>query len=171
MLKRIGQRCVSHGQQVLCAAQNLTQSSRVHTAKEEACGRQSSSSSTPISEEQNLGTRMRGVLRKWPAPVTVITAASSDPYSDMQPHSGSGSSQQTNVSMARHTKKSNALVRGMTCGSFTSISLQPPLVAFNVHSQSHMASMVHGSGTFAVHFLGRSASRLNATGIPVLLRL
>lgn len=43
--------------------------------------------------------------------------------------------------------------KGMTCQSFTSVSLDPPLVAFLPTKQSRAGAAIQGSGTFCVNFL------------------
>lgn len=42
---------------------------------------------------------------------------------------------------------------GTTVNSFTSVSLEPPLVLFCLHNDSRLRPMVEGCGTFAVNFL------------------
>ena len=43
---------------------------------------------------------------------------------------------------------------GTTVNSFTSVSLEPPLVLFCLHRDSRLHEVLHESGTFAVNFLG-----------------
>jgi 3-hydroxy-9,10-secoandrosta-1,3,5(10)-triene-9,17-dione monooxygenase reductase component len=65
----------------------------------------------------------RQVMRRVPSPVTVVTAA-------------------TPVEM-----------RGITIGSFTSVSLNPPLISFNVSHKSRMHAVLLEVERFAVHLL------------------
>jgi 3-hydroxy-9,10-secoandrosta-1,3,5(10)-triene-9,17-dione monooxygenase reductase component len=50
---------------------------------------------------------------------------------------------------------------GMTCQSFTSVSLDPPLVAFLPTAQSRAFAAVRRSGTFAVNFLAAGQEDLS----------
>lgn len=45
-------------------------------------------------------------------------------------------------------------VRGATIGSFTSVSLTPPLISFNVALDSQMYPVIASTERFAVHILG-----------------
>lgn len=81
----------------------------------------------PVQEGEAEGFRgemLRAVMRRVASPVTVVTTVDGG-----EP-------------------------RGATIGSFTSVSLDPPLVSFNVqkHSQLH-AALVHAD-RFAIHLLG-----------------
>ncbi len=109
---------------------------------------------------QPLGEALRQVMRQVPSPVTVVTATA------------------------------NGEMRGITIGSFTSVSLEPPLVSFNVARQARMHPLLLQARHFAVHILGAHqvalsqrfaepgrqgaeqfdglAYRLNAEGTPVL---
>jgi len=69
-------------------------------------------------------------MQRVPAPVTVVTAA--------------GPSE----------------ARGATIGSFTSVSLDPPLVSFNVEKDSQMHDVLAETGHFAVHLLSDEQSEL-----------
>ena len=66
---------------------------------------------------------LRGFMRRVPAPVTVVTAVVN----------GEG--------------------RGMTVGSFTSVSLDPLLVSFNVGKESLMHDVIMNAESLAVHIL------------------
>lgn len=77
------------------------------------------------------GADLREVMRRVPTPVTVVTAA--------------GPSQ----------------ARGITIGSFTSVSLNPPLVSFNVDKESQMHEVLAATDHFAVHILGEEQSELS----------
>jgi 3-hydroxy-9,10-secoandrosta-1,3,5(10)-triene-9,17-dione monooxygenase reductase component len=48
----------------------------------------------------------------------------------------------------------NGEVRGMTANSFTSVSLDPPLVLFCVTKDSRTGRLVHDAGRFSVNVLG-----------------
>jgi 3-hydroxy-9,10-secoandrosta-1,3,5(10)-triene-9,17-dione monooxygenase reductase component len=49
---------------------------------------------------------------------------------------------------------------GATVNSFTSVSLDPPLVLFCLHRGSRFAALVHESGSFAVNFLAGGQERV-----------
>ena len=66
---------------------------------------------------------LRAVMRRVPAPVTVLTASA------------------------------DGVPRGMTVGSFTSISLEPVLVSFNVGKKSSMHATITAADSLAVHLL------------------
>jgi flavin reductase (DIM6/NTAB) family NADH-FMN oxidoreductase RutF len=51
------------------------------------------------------------------------------------------------------TSGSGPEVSGTTVNSFTSVSLDPPLVLFCLHRQSRLRESLERSGTFAVNFL------------------
>ena len=73
---------------------------------------------------------LRSIMQRVPAPVTVVTAAG-------------------------HSE-----ARGATIGSFTSVSLDPPLVSFNVDKDSQMHAVLETAGHFAVHLLSDEQSAL-----------
>ncbi len=70
------------------------------------------------------GEALRRVMRLVPSPVTVVTAV------------GPGG------------------VRGATIGSFNSVSLDPPLISFNVAVESRMHETVETADRMAIHLLG-----------------
>ena len=74
------------------------------------------------------GESLRKVMRRLPAPVTVVTTAFEDTF------------------------------RGITIGSFTSTSLEPALVSLNVSRESPMVDLLSRSGRFVVHFLREDQS-------------
>lgn len=76
------------------------------------------------------GDDLRTVMQRVPAPVTVVTAAGAND------------------------------ARGATIGSFTSVSLDPPLVSFNVDRESQMHDVLKHTGHFAVHLLSDEQSEL-----------
>lgn len=75
--------------------------------------------------------QLRRAMRAWSSGVTIVTAA----------HEGD-----------RY---------GMTVGSFTSISLEPPLIIISLHSESRTRQMVSASGAFAVNILAADQSGLS----------
>lgn len=81
-------------------------------------------------DTHTLGEALRSVMRRVPSPVTVVTAALGDE------------------------------VRGVTIGSFTSVSLAPPLVSFNVQRGSQMEPFVRGAARLNVHVLGEDQAGL-----------
>ncbi|MBV9446029.1 MAG: flavin reductase [Streptosporangiaceae bacterium] len=54
----------------------------------------------------------------------------------------------------------NGRADGTTVNSFTSVSLDPPLVLFCLHKQSRLRSLLEESGMFAVNFLAGRQQRL-----------
>ncbi len=70
------------------------------------------------------GERLRAVMQRLASPVTVVTAAA------------------------------GATQRGATIGSFTSVSLSPALVSFNVQKPSAFHAVLLAADAFAVHLLG-----------------
>lgn len=58
------------------------------------------------------------------------------------------------------TTGSAAGATGTTVNSFTSVSLDPPLVLFCLHNHSRLRSVVETSGVFAVNFLSGRQKRL-----------
>lgn len=69
----------------------------------------------------SVSENLKSIMRQIPYPVTVITAG---------------------------TKKDK---RGITIGSFTSLSLEPPLVSFNVSKDSQMHELLANTNHFVVH--------------------
>jgi len=67
--------------------------------------------------------QLRQAMRAWSSGVTVVTAA----------HNGE-----------RH---------GMTVSSFTSVSLEPPLIIISLHTESRTHRLVHAANAFAVSIL------------------
>ena len=49
-------------------------------------------------------------------------------------------------------------VRAMTANSFTSLSLDPPLVLFCVGKTAHLGQLIHSASGFSVNILSRSSS-------------
>lgn len=69
-------------------------------------------------------------MRRVPAPVTVVTAVG------------------------------RTEARGATIGSFTSVSLDPPLVSFNIEKGSQMHAVLDDASHFAVHLLSDEQAAL-----------
>lgn len=82
-------------------------------------------------EAQNQARLFRDVLGRYASGVTVVTTMSAG-----QP-------------------------AGMTCQSFTSVSLDPPLVAFLPTKQSRAFAAIQRAGTFCVNFLADSQEELS----------
>jgi flavin reductase (DIM6/NTAB) family NADH-FMN oxidoreductase RutF len=70
-------------------------------------------------------------MRAWSSGVTIVTAA----------HGGS-----------QH---------GMTVSSFTSVSLEPPLIIISLHTESRTHNLVSAAGAFAVNILGADQRELS----------
>ena len=77
------------------------------------------------------GERLRAVMRRVPSPVTVVTAAGPEE------------------------------ARGITIGSFTSVSLDPPLISFNVSQEARMHGVIASADRFAVHILSEAQAHLS----------
>ncbi len=77
------------------------------------------------------GEALRRAMRQVPSPVTVVTAA------------GQGGA------------------RGITIGSFTSVSLDPPLISFNVAHDAQTHDLIVGAERFAVHLLSDEQAHLS----------
>jgi len=52
-------------------------------------------------------------------------------------------------------------VRGMTVGSFTSVSLEPPLISFNISGHASMHAVIGRAKHYAVHLLSDSQDHLS----------
>src|SRR5687768_7801725 len=70
----------------------------------------------------------RAVLGQWPTGVAVVTTTAGDRW------------------------------HGMTAGSFSSVSLDPPLVLVCLAKDIHTHGLIEHSGVFAVSFLGKDQS-------------
>src|SRR5690606_11818136 len=77
------------------------------------------------------GERLRAVMRRLPSPVTVVTV------------------------------QGEREMRGITIGSFTSTSLDPPLISFNVEQAAQMHDFLVGATHYAVHLLGVDQAHLS----------
>ncbi len=78
------------------------------------------------------GEDLRAVMRHVPSPVTVVTALR------------------------------EGQVRGVTIGSFTSVSLDPPLISFNLEKASQMHGFLKEALRFNVHVLANDQAHLSA---------
>lgn len=74
-------------------------------------------------ETSTDGEALRAVMRRMPTPVTVVTVRGAHE------------------------------MRGITIGSFTSTSLAPPLICFNVEREARMHDVLRAAPRYAVHFL------------------
>ncbi len=87
------------------------------------------------------GDMLRRAMRQVPSPVTVVTAP--------EPEGG----------------------RGVTIGSFTSVSLEPPLVSINVNREAQMHDVLAGAPRFVVHVLRSDQAHLaERFAVPELSR-
>lgn len=93
---------------------------------------------TPLSEN------LRHLMRSLPSSVVVLTTSVSAP---------------NNTSAADQPPEQN--YRGMTLSSFTTLSLAPPLITFNIRAPSRTLSAIKQSGIFLIHVL--EANREGAT--------
>lgn len=73
-----------------------------------------------MAPEDNRAKDLINVMRQIPFPVTIVTASN-------------GTS-----------------ARGITIGSFTSLSMEPPLISFNVEKESQMHEVLQESSSFVV---------------------
>lgn len=79
------------------------------------------------------GSELRHAMRRLPSPVTVVTSALAGE------------------------------MRGITIGSFTSVSLDPALVSFNLSIDTPMLPMIRQASRFVVHFLKKDQAHLSET--------
>ncbi|WP_456429457.1 flavin reductase family protein [Rhodocaloribacter sp.] len=77
------------------------------------------------------GEVLRNVMRRVPTPVTVVTA------------------------------QSGGEARGITIGSFVSVSLDPPLITFNVHRKARMHAIITEADRYVVHILREEQAYLS----------
>ncbi len=59
------------------------------------------------------------------------------------------------------TARAGEELRGITIGSFTSVSLSPPLISFNVLRASRMYAIIAAADSFAVHLLASHQAGLS----------
>ena len=85
------------------------------------------------------GKSLRKVMRQLPYPVTIVTASAGEQ------------------------------IRGVTIGSFTSLSMEPPLVSFNIEHKAQMFPLLAEANHFVVHIPGTSQAELcNRFAVPDL---
>lgn len=76
------------------------------------------------------GEALRGVMRHVPYPVAIVTAATGE------------------------------RIRGITIGSFTSLSMNPPLISFNLEKTTQMHPLLEAASHFVVHIPGTDQADL-----------
>jgi 3-hydroxy-9,10-secoandrosta-1,3,5(10)-triene-9,17-dione monooxygenase reductase component len=62
---------------------------------------------------------------------------------------------------AMDTEDGRATPVGMACNSFTSVSLDPPLVLFCVGKTAHLGRLIHAASGFSVNILQREQQQLS----------
>ena len=77
------------------------------------------------------GESLRRVMRRWPTGVTVVTS------------------------------RNDNECYGMTVNSFTSLSLEPPLVSVTLARESHTFALVNQSGIFGINILDENAGEIS----------
>lgn len=77
------------------------------------------------------GEQLRTIMRRVASPVVVVSAIADGEF------------------------------RGMTAGSFVSVSLDPPLICFNVGKESRMHGILTSAEVFAVHILAANQEHLS----------
>lgn len=81
------------------------------------------------------GTHLRSVLSQWPSGVAVVTTMVTEPDGARRPH-------------------------GMTASSFSSVSLDPPLVSVCLGNHLPTRLMIEQAGVFALSFLGKDQAEI-----------
>lgn len=89
-----------------------------------------------LSEEKRIPDTLRHIMRNIPSSVVVLTTSATIP--DI-----SGTVKQS----------PEQYYRGMTLSSFTTLSLSPPLITFNIRAPSRTLSAIRQSGIFLIHVL------------------
>ena len=89
--------------------------------------------------DQDLTDALRQAMGHWPSGVTVVAA--------------------------RHLGE----VRGMTASSFTSVSLEPPLVLVCINQTAHLWPVLEAAGKFTINLLpeGHEHTSLHFAGAPI----
>ncbi|CAI5943033.1 unnamed protein product [Closterium sp. NIES-64] len=95
---------------------------------------------------------MLDVLRHVPAPVVVVTAAYQGSISGGSSSSGGGGGKGD----AQAEADEELHVRGMTCSSFISVSMDPPLISVCIRKESHFLDVLNRSTGFGVHLLNEA---------------
>ncbi|GAB1611253.1 uncharacterized protein LOC115209929, partial [Argonauta hians] len=94
------------------------------------CNTETVATHSPDNSNNVTPERYRGMMRKLPQAVVLITTAIWRPDCN------------------------SWVKRGITCSSLLSISLQPPIVSFCLHKHSHLSKFLYQSQQFAVNFIG-----------------
>ncbi|MEU7819346.1 flavin reductase [Catellatospora sp. NPDC049133] len=81
------------------------------------------------------GNHLRSVLSQWPSGVAVVTTMVTEPDGARRPH-------------------------GMTASSFSSVSLDPPLVSVCLGNHLPTRLMIEQAGVFALSFLGKDQAEI-----------
>ena len=97
-----------------------------------------------LSVRKAVPETLRHLMRRLPSSVVVLTTS-------VDPPNGTGA--------AKHPPEH--YYRGMTLSSFTTLSLSPALITFNIRAPSRTLSAIRQSGVFLIHVL--EASREGAT--------
>ncbi|MDI1463076.1 flavin reductase [Catellatospora sp. KI3] len=79
--------------------------------------------------------QLRSVLSQWPSGVAIVTTVTADADGSLRPH-------------------------GMTASSFSSVSLDPPLVSVCLGNHLPTRAMIASSGVFALSFLGKDQAEI-----------
>ena len=87
----------------------------------------------------DIQSQLKNAMQQWVSGVTVIAARSGDE------------------------------VRGMTASSFTSVSLEPPLILFCVNTEAHMSGILEDAPAFSVNILaeGHQDTSAHFSGRPI----
>ncbi|ESP03934.1 hypothetical protein LOTGIDRAFT_230230 [Lottia gigantea] len=80
--------------------------------------------------EEDLITLFQSAMRKVPQQVVIVTTAKQD-------------------------KNGKWVKRGITCSSFTSVSIKPPILSFCIHTPSRIHEILQENEKFAVHVLAQ----------------
>jgi flavin reductase (DIM6/NTAB) family NADH-FMN oxidoreductase RutF len=97
-----------------------------------------------LPEQQRIPETLRHLMRRLPSSVVVLTTSVKRPDS---------------TGTAKHSPEQ--YYRGMTLSSFTTLSLSPPLITFNIRAPSRTLSALGQSRVFLIHVL--EANRIGAT--------
>ena len=85
-----------------------------------------------MSETSEIGARLRAVMRHYPTGVTIVSTSD------------------------------GGNLHGMTVNSFTSVSLDPPLVLVCIAHSAHCNLMIKNAGCFAVSILGHDQADVSS---------
>lgn len=112
-----------------------------------------------VQEKKSIPETLRRLMRSLPSSVVVLTTSVTEPE----------------VTGAAKPSP-ETFYRGMTLSSFTTLSLAPPLITFNIRAPSRTLSAIKQSGVFFIHVLeanqdgatvADSFTKGNADGIEV----